>query len=65
MVYINGAMAVPWLMIIKPPNIIKIIDTEKNLILHREIKYFCDNIHQTHSGNKKTAKIIYEYLKKN
>ena len=44
---------------------IKFIDTEKNLILDKEVKYFCDNIHQTYLGNKKTAKIIYEHLKEN
>ena len=42
---------------------VKFIDTEKNLLLEKNKKYFCDNVHQTLEGNKLTAKIISENLK--
>ena len=41
---------------------INFIDTEKNLVLDQNIKYFCDNVHPTIIGNKLTAEIIYENI---
>ena len=41
---------------------INFIDTENDLILVENVKYFCDNVHQTLIGNKSTAKIIFENI---
>jgi len=43
---------------------VNFIDTEKNLVLDKNLKYFCDDVHQTIVGNKLTAEIIYESINK-